>query len=117
PAGTLPSAEHATRNRIGVCDYRADSVDALADAGAQVRLVFDRAETCHPKLYLTTRPGDLIVFFAPLPGRRRWRRASDQRGSDRARHETPRYGSQRMPMSHPISRDGYENRIRQRARP
>jgi hypothetical protein len=27
-----------------------------------VRLVFDRPATFHPKLYLITRPGELIVF-------------------------------------------------------
>ncbi len=38
------------------------AVEALVDAGAQARLVFDRPETFHPKLYLIIRPGDLIVF-------------------------------------------------------
>jgi HKD family nuclease len=39
------------------------AVEALADAGAKVRIVFDRPETFHPKLYLVTRPGELIVFL------------------------------------------------------
>jgi len=38
------------------------AIEALADAGAEVRLVFVRPEIFHPKLYLITRPGELVVF-------------------------------------------------------
>ncbi len=38
------------------------AIEALADAGADVRVVFDRPETFHPKLYLVTRPRELVVF-------------------------------------------------------
>jgi HKD family nuclease len=38
------------------------AIEALSDAGAEVQLVFDRAETFHPKLYLITRPEELVVF-------------------------------------------------------
>lgn len=37
------------------------AVEALA-AAAEVRLIFDHPETFHPKLYLITRPGELVVF-------------------------------------------------------